>query len=125
MIPGYGRGIRHRYYAQFSRTLGTLMENGITLLRALDLVTEIEIGRASGRGRGWISGVAGSFKKKKHFFRVAVWFSRTTLAVRRCPPPREGALDSYLFPFRYSAGFRRRCSPFHVFYWPASGQHCT
>ena len=41
LIPGYGRVIRHRYYAQFSRTLGTLMENGITLLKALDLVTEI------------------------------------------------------------------------------------
>ena len=41
MIPGYGRITRHRYYAQFSRTLGTLMENGIPLLRALDLVTEI------------------------------------------------------------------------------------
>ena len=41
LIPGYGRIIRHRYYAQFSRTLGTLMENGIPLLRALDLVTEI------------------------------------------------------------------------------------
>jgi type II secretory pathway component PulF len=41
MIPGYGRIIRHRYYAQFSRTLGTLMENGVPLLRALDLVTEI------------------------------------------------------------------------------------
>jgi type II secretory pathway component PulF len=40
-IPGYGRIIRHRYYAQFSRTLGTLMENGIPLLRALDLVAEI------------------------------------------------------------------------------------
>ena len=40
-IPGYGRIIRHSYYAQFSRTLGTLMENGIPLLRALDLVTEI------------------------------------------------------------------------------------
>ena len=40
-FPGYGRIIRHRYYAQFSRTLGTLMENGIPLLRALDLVTEI------------------------------------------------------------------------------------
>jgi len=39
--PGYGRVIRHRYYAQFSRTLGTLMENGIPLLKALDLVTEI------------------------------------------------------------------------------------
>ena len=41
VIPGYGRVIRHRYYAQFSRTLGTLMENGIPLLKALDLVTEI------------------------------------------------------------------------------------
>ncbi|MBO0694703.1 MAG: type II secretion system F family protein [Verrucomicrobia bacterium] len=41
LIPGYGRVIRHRYYAQFSRTLGTLIENGIPLLRALDLVTEI------------------------------------------------------------------------------------
>jgi len=40
-FPGYGRIVRHRYYAQFSRTLGTLMENGIPLLRALELVTEI------------------------------------------------------------------------------------
>ena len=41
VIPGYGRIIRHTHYAQFARTLGTLMENGIPLLRALDLVTEI------------------------------------------------------------------------------------
>ncbi len=41
IVPGYGRIIRHRYYAQFSRTLGTLMENGVPLLRALDLVSEI------------------------------------------------------------------------------------
>ena len=40
-IPGYGRVIRHRYYAQFSRTLGTLMQNGVPLLRSLDLVSEI------------------------------------------------------------------------------------
>ena len=40
-IPGYGSVIRHRYYAQFSRTMGTLMDNGIPLLKALDLVTEI------------------------------------------------------------------------------------
>ena len=40
-IPGYGRVIRYRYYAQFSRTLGTLMQNGIPLLRSLDLVSEI------------------------------------------------------------------------------------
>lgn len=40
-VPGYGRVLRHGYYAQFSRTLGTLIENGIPLLRALDLVSEI------------------------------------------------------------------------------------
>ena len=40
-IPGYGRITKHRYYAQFARTLGTLMENGIPLLRALELVSEI------------------------------------------------------------------------------------
>lgn len=41
VIPGYSRVIRHRYYAQFARTLGTLMQNGIPLLRSLQLVTEI------------------------------------------------------------------------------------
>jgi type II secretory pathway component PulF len=40
-VPGYGRIIRHRYYAQFARTLGTLMENGVPLLRSLELVAEI------------------------------------------------------------------------------------
>src|SRR5262249_18220999 len=45
LIPGYGRVIRHRYYAQFGRTLGTLMENGVPLLRSLDLVTEIAANR--------------------------------------------------------------------------------
>ena len=40
-IPGYGRILRYRYYAQFSRTLGTLIQNGIPLLRSLDLVSEI------------------------------------------------------------------------------------
>ncbi len=40
-VPGYGRILRYRYYAQFSRTLGTLIQNGIPLLRALDLVSEI------------------------------------------------------------------------------------
>lgn len=41
LVPGFGRVLRHRYYAQFSRTLGTLMENGVPLLRAIDLVSEI------------------------------------------------------------------------------------
>lgn len=44
-IPGYGRIVRHRNYAQFSRTLGTLTENGIPLLRSLDLVSEISDNR--------------------------------------------------------------------------------
>jgi type II secretory pathway component PulF len=41
LVPGYGRVLRHRYYAQFSRTLGTLMENGVPLLKGIDLVAEI------------------------------------------------------------------------------------
>src|SRR5260370_7520286 len=41
LLPGYGGVIRHPYYAEFARTLGTLMENGVPLLRSLDLVTEI------------------------------------------------------------------------------------
>ena len=44
-IPAYGRVVRHRYYAQFARTLGTLMENGVPLLRSLDLVSEIAANR--------------------------------------------------------------------------------
>jgi type II secretory pathway component PulF len=32
--------LRHRYYAQFARTLGTLMDNGVTLLRALELLED-------------------------------------------------------------------------------------
>ncbi|MDP9292403.1 MAG: type II secretion system F family protein [Verrucomicrobiota bacterium] len=40
-IPGYGLVMRYRYYAQFARTLGTLVENGVTLLTALELLEEI------------------------------------------------------------------------------------
>jgi type II secretory pathway component PulF len=40
-IPGYGHILRYRFYAQFARTLGTLMENGVTLLRALELLENI------------------------------------------------------------------------------------
>lgn len=40
-IPGYGSVIKHRYYAQFARTLGTLVLNGVTLLRALELIEDI------------------------------------------------------------------------------------
>jgi type II secretory pathway component PulF len=40
-IPGYGSIMRHRYYTQFARTLSTLMLNGVTLLRALELIEDI------------------------------------------------------------------------------------
>ena len=40
-LPGYGHIMRYRLYAQFARTLGTLVENGVTLLRALELLEEI------------------------------------------------------------------------------------
>ncbi len=40
-LPVVSSIIRYRYYAQFARTLGTLMENGVTLLRALELLEGI------------------------------------------------------------------------------------
>jgi type II secretory pathway component PulF len=40
-LPVYSRIIRYRFYAQFARTLGTLMETGVTLLRSLELLEEI------------------------------------------------------------------------------------
>jgi type II secretory pathway component PulF len=40
-IPLFSMIIRYRYFAQFARTLGTLIENGVTLLRGLELLEEI------------------------------------------------------------------------------------
>lgn len=40
-VPGYGLIIRYRFYAQFARTLATLMENGVTLLKSLELLEDI------------------------------------------------------------------------------------
>jgi type II secretory pathway component PulF len=40
-VPGYGRVVRYRFYAQFARTLGTLLNNGVTLLKAVDLLANI------------------------------------------------------------------------------------
>lgn len=40
-LPLFSLIIRYRYLAQFARTLGTLIENGVTLLRALELLEEI------------------------------------------------------------------------------------
>jgi type II secretory pathway component PulF len=39
--PLYGWIMRYRFYTQFARTLGTLMENGVTMLRALELLEQI------------------------------------------------------------------------------------
>ena len=46
-IPGYGHIMRFRFYAQFTRTLGTLVDNGVTLLRALELLENISGSEAS------------------------------------------------------------------------------
>jgi type II secretory pathway component PulF len=40
-IPLYSVIIRYRFYAQFARTLGTLVENGVTLLRSLELLEDV------------------------------------------------------------------------------------
>ena len=40
-IPVFSRIPRYRFYAQFARTLGTLTENGVTLLRALELLEDV------------------------------------------------------------------------------------
>lgn len=48
--PGYGHVTRYRFYAQFARTLGTLMENGVTLLKSLELLEDIA-GNEHVRGR--------------------------------------------------------------------------
>lgn len=40
-VPVFSRIQRFRFYAQFARTLGTLTENGVTLLRALELLEDI------------------------------------------------------------------------------------
>jgi len=37
-LPIYSRIIRYRFYAQFARTFGDLLENGVTLLRSLELL---------------------------------------------------------------------------------------
>jgi len=40
-IPVFSRIPRFRFYAQFARTLGTLTENGVTLLKALELLEDV------------------------------------------------------------------------------------
>lgn len=40
-VPVFSLIPRYRFYAQFARTLGTLTENGVTLLRALELLEDV------------------------------------------------------------------------------------
>ena len=40
-VPVFSRIPRYRFYAQFARTMGTLTENGVTLLRALELLEDV------------------------------------------------------------------------------------
>ena len=40
-FPGFSRIPRYRFYAQFARTLATLSENGVTLLKSLALLEDI------------------------------------------------------------------------------------
>jgi len=40
-FPAFSRIPRYRFYAQFARTLGTLSENGVTLLKSLELLEDI------------------------------------------------------------------------------------
>jgi len=49
-FPVFSRITRYRFYVQFAQTLGTLCENGLTMLRALELLEDIS-GNAFVRAR--------------------------------------------------------------------------
>jgi type II secretory pathway component PulF len=40
-MPGYGTVVKHQFYAQFARTLATLLQNGVTLLKAMELLEDM------------------------------------------------------------------------------------
>ena len=40
-LPGFGSVIKHQFYAQFARTMGTLLQNGVTLLKAMELLEDM------------------------------------------------------------------------------------
>jgi type II secretory pathway component PulF len=46
-IPLFSRITRYRFFVQFAQTLGTLCDNGLTMLRALELLEEIS-------GNAWV-----------------------------------------------------------------------
>ena len=40
-IPALGSVVRYGFYAQFARTMGTLLQNGVTLLRTMELLEDM------------------------------------------------------------------------------------
>lgn len=40
-LPAYGSVVRYQFYAQFARTLATLLQNGVTLLKAMELLEDM------------------------------------------------------------------------------------
>ena len=40
-FPALGSVMRYSFYAQFARTMGTLLQNGVTLLRAMELLEDM------------------------------------------------------------------------------------
>lgn len=40
-IPGYGAVVSYRFFAQFARTMATLLKNGVTLLRGVELLANV------------------------------------------------------------------------------------
>ncbi|MBV9128403.1 MAG: type II secretion system F family protein [Verrucomicrobia bacterium] len=40
-IPGFGQVLSYRFFVQFARTLSTLLNNGVALLRAMELLEDI------------------------------------------------------------------------------------
>ena len=40
-LPGFGAVLSYQFYAQFARTMGTLLQNGVTLLRTMELLEDM------------------------------------------------------------------------------------
>ncbi len=79
MVPVLGEVIRKREVANFSRTLGSLLHNGVSILPALDIVHDVLNNRIIAEEVGEIpesvtqgQGIAGSLKKSRTFPSVVV-----------------------------------------------------
>ena len=40
-MPAFGAVLSYSFYAQFARTMGTLLQNGVTLLRTMELLEDM------------------------------------------------------------------------------------